>query len=137
MLKYIKKVKMLLFMATIAMSFVSCSKDGGNEAVDEGDAVYFVKYISKFTATGGGGVASTQITYTTPNGTKTETLNRGNEFSIIEGPFEKGRTVSISSNLSSGPYSEYSRIEVQKNEEPFVVKAVSSNSLNCSYTIDF
>lgn len=127
---------MLFFVAIIVMSTISCSKDNNNET-NEGDAVYFVKYVAKFTATGGGGVLNTQITYTTPTGTKTETLTRGNEFSIIEGPFEKGKNVSISSSLSSGPYSEYSRIEVQKNEEPFVVKAVSSNSLNCSYTIDF
>lgn len=127
-------------MATLAIT-ASCSKDNnGNDAIiDEDDAIYYVRYIAKFTATGGGGVLNTQVTYTTSNGTKTETITRGNEFSTVAGPFRKGRTVSISSNLSSssGSYSEYSRIEVQKNEDPFVVKAVSSNSMNCSYTINF
>ena len=137
MLKYIRKATMLFFLAITALA-VSCSKDNNsNNSITDDGAVYFVKYIAKFTATGGGGVLNTQVTYTTSNGTKTETITRGSEFSAIAGPFEKGRTVSISSNLPAGSYSEYSRIEVQKNEDPFVVKAVSSNSMNCSYTIDF
>ena len=125
--------------------FQSCSKDQENSVgTTEGEKdSFYVRYEAMynyvdFTHQYPSSLWTTNVTYTTPYGSNTVTIQRGEEFEVTAGPFKKGDWVVINggANLASSPYSfnERSSISISKNNEPFVIRA-SSSSLHCSCTI--
>lgn len=133
-----KKTTLKLFSLLLFASafFVSCEKDNENTETVE----YYVEYRAKYTQNGGNWeTATTTISYGTPDGSKSTTITRGQDFSVTVGPFKKGDRTYIYGNAPTTGYyhSARSAILVKKGDSPFVQKAESTTSLSCSYTIDF
>lgn len=130
-----KKTTLKLFSLLLFASafFVSCEKDNENTE-------YYVEYRARYTQNGGNWeTATTTISYGTPDGSKSTTISRGQDFSVTVGPFKKGDRTYIYGNAPTTGYSHSARsaILVKKGDSPFVQKAESTTSLSCSYTIDF
>lgn len=133
--------KLMLLLPIICLLFQSCGKEPG-ASEDEKD-IYFVKYEAMYDFVPSAfqypsSLRTTTITYTTPQGSNTVTIQRGEKFEVTAGPFKKGDWVVINggANLASSTYSftERSSISISKDSEPFVIRS-SSSSLHCSCTI--
>lgn len=130
---------LLLF---VTFFFCSCEKNEENQTTQEAQETieYYVEYQAKYTV-GHGNYTTlhTTISYKTPNGVNSTTIDRGQDFSVTVGPFKKGDKTYISGNAPTNgmTHSARSAILVKKGDAPFVQKAESTTSLSCSYTINF
>lgn len=127
----------LLLFSTLL--FFSCEKNEENQTTQE-IIEYYVEYQAKYTISHGNyATQHTTISYKTPNGVNSTTIDRGQDFSVTVGPFKKGDITYISGNAptTGTNHSARSAILVKKGDAPFVQKAESTTSLSCSYSINF
>lgn len=129
-----KNILSFLLVTATAITLQSCEKDGSS---------YYVKYNARYDASGSMGRPeySTTITYTTPQGSSTATIQKGEDFEIIAGPFSKKEKVSLTGGWNLVPngnglwtYTKRASISISKGNGPFAVR-VSSSDFNCSCTI--
>ena len=121
----------IAFLALCSSLLISCGKipsSNGEQNQEETKAVYFVKYCSE-------GLSGRYDAQYRDESGKTVGLQNiaGSEFERTIGPVEKGFECFFSITL---PYSQASvRIEVKKNDEPFLVKKESTFG-RVTYTIE-
>ncbi len=108
---------------------IACTKESSSAAIgDSSQDEYYVKYISE--------KAIGIISYTKEDGTTfTLTQNYNQSFERTIGPVSKGFKCNFSVDRGTGVRDIPVRIEVKKNEAPFVVK--EEGICTISYTIDF
>lgn len=123
-------MKKLLLFAFFCSLMLSCDKTCPNSNTDgnkEGKDTYFVKYISDR--------AIGIITYTDVGGHgKSITTNSYIDFERTIGPVNTGFSCSFRVDRGTGIKDIPVRIEVKRNDEPFVVKAEGIYSV--SYKIE-
>lgn len=129
-----RKIALLSLIALSSFLFVSCTKgnESDNNSIEqkaETEDVYFVKYASN------GLSGRYNATYTKEDGKSTSLQSiAGSDFERTVGPVEKGFKASFTITLNTGGYGAV-RIEVKKNDEPFLVKKESTYG-GVSYTIE-
>lgn len=128
-----KKILLVLVFSLLTFTFVGCEEfnqpSNGNSTQQQDE--YYVKYTisSSFYYFG-------SITYADVNGTKNDRTGDYNRTSlkweVIVGPVKKGFNSHVSYSRGSA---NIVKIEVSKNNGPFVLKASGDDSAN--YIIDF
>ncbi len=120
-----KIVRFLLLILSVVL-YCGCSSDT-NEIIPEQPApedVYFVHYVITCTTNNPNSVKSINVTTGTGNHITQMPFGKESKWEATYGPFKKGQNAGIS--CSSEDMDDGSiftgRIEVKKNDEPFVLK---------------
>lgn len=120
-------MKRLIVICIAAISALCCTPESIN-STNEKD-VYFVRYVSSS--------SGAYVTYTKEDGTKTTLTRPSTENGVFErivGPVYKGFSCTFSIDRGTGINDIPLRIEIKKNDEPFVVKVEGIYSVK--YTIE-
>lgn len=116
----------LLILSLITV--FACSKVSSSSTSDTNyDDVFFVRYVGK---------SAPMVTYTNEEGKNISLTNPSTEDGVFDrtiGPVYKGFSCSFSMDTGTGTKLPI-RIEVKRNDEPFVVKVEGNNRI--SYTIE-
>ena len=122
-------MKKFLVLLVSAIAFFACTPESANQPSSSEEEIFFVKYISDRPI----GTAS----YTNEEG-KTITIRNvtgsNGVFERTVGPVYKGFTCSFSMDRGTGVNDLPVRIEVKKNNQPFVIKVEGIGRV--SYTIE-
>ena len=130
-----KKIIRLLLIV-LPLCFTACSKGSAGD----GQSEYYVKYASD--GLGGNGIYQYNVTYTDEKGEpKTFSNMTADNFERTIGPVSVGFKASLSIwvDNTNDSRARAARIEVKKDNNPFVVKAENTNAkggVSVSYTIE-
>ncbi len=120
-------MKRILFLFISLITVLACSPEATQPTTDETQDTFFVRYIGK---------SAPMVTYTNEEGKRISLTNPSTEDGVFEriiGPVYTGFKCSFSMDTGTGTKLPL-RIEVKRNDEPFVVKVEGNNSI--SYTIE-
>lgn len=129
---------MLLIM--LPLCFTACSKSNAGSDTPDGQSEYYVKYASD--GLGGTGIYQYNVSYTDEKGEqKTFSNMTADNFERTIGPVSVGFKASLRIwvNNTNDSRARAARIEVKKDNNPFVVKAENATQkggVSVSYTIE-
>lgn len=118
--------RILIFVISLIAIF-ACSPEASQPNLEQTEDIFFVRYIGK---------SAPMVTYTNEEGKRISLTNPSTEDGVFEriiGPVYVGFKCSFSMDTGTGTKLPI-RIEVKRNDEPFVVKAEGNNSI--SYIIE-
>ncbi|MFG6341508.1 MAG: hypothetical protein K1V70_05055 [Alistipes sp.] len=132
-----KRFVLVIIASILAITLFSCEKETDSTANndntnDNNKDFYYVKYeISGkvyFYIDG--------VSYSTENGTRSESFSAARSFERISGPVSKNFVARITlTDYRGAPESNATKISVSKNNGPFAIKAFGQYS--ATYTINF
>ncbi len=134
-----KKIICLLLIV-LPLCFTACSKSNVNGDSPKGQSEYYVKYASD--GLGGTGIYVYNVSYTDEKGEQKSLSNMtADNFERTIGPVSVGFKASLHIwvNNSNDSRARAARIEVKKDNNPFVVKAENASEragVSVSYTIE-
>ena len=131
-----KKIVYLIFaICTLMACDKSSTSPSYEQPKDDNIAdIYYVRYC--FDEGGSGGRYN--ISYTREDGKRTNLSNivPGEHFERTVGPVNLGFKATLTVTSTSGSNNPNARIEIKKNDSPFLVKIEGNSSYGLSYTIE-
>ena len=129
-----------LLLIVLPLCFTACSKSPADNETPSGQSEYYVKYASD--GLGGNGIYQYNVSYTDEKGEqKTFSNMTADNFERTIGPVSVGFKASLRIwvNNTNDSRARAARIEVKKDNNPFVVKAENATQkggVSVSYTIE-